>query len=181
MIFLFTFICFTLFICRGFALNDEIISNSHDHRELSTSLTVNCPTYVTKNTESASKNYVDCKFSFCGGNYLSVPCAVSGYCVGDNLIRLYDMTGSSTGTEMAVNDDFCFYCSALFVPLIGDNKCHNYTLRQGCWQNEGCAAQYTVFINTFQPGENVSPSELSALISMYQSWKDSPNGAEIFS
>lgn len=98
-----------------------------------------CSPYTATNTNSATRNTVPCTFQVCAGSVLISSCtAQGGRCTADNYLRLY----SSTGAQLAANDDSCGLCSQIAYTFTG--PCQNVTLQQGCFATGTCTGTVQV-------------------------------------
>ncbi len=62
-------------------------------------------------------------------------CINGGYYTGDPYLRLYDQSG----TQIAVNDDYCGLGSQMTATI---TSCGTYTVREGCYTSGSCTGLY---------------------------------------
>ncbi|WP_375772481.1 serine protease [Archangium gephyra] len=93
--------------------------------------------YSAINTNSAQQNTMNQRLTVNGGEIVEVgTCNLTGAtAAGDTYLRLYD---STTGAQVAVNDDSCGGHSSYLKYTVPADKGGTYEVRSGCYSNESC-------------------------------------------
>jgi hypothetical protein len=110
---------------------------------LELNIPIHVPYYSTWDTNSANFNTKSFTFRTCASGYIYIadcdPVRCSGSSSNDQYIRLYN----SELEEVAYNDNRCGLCSVIDYPTLSD-KCHTYTLQQGCKGYNYCSGNFTI-------------------------------------
>lgn len=96
--------------------------------------------YSASNTASATQNTVNCTFTACSNQKLTI--STCGQCSSDTYLRL---ANSTNNTQLAFNDDSCNSLCSKIVYYTQDTGCQSYTLFQGCFSSGSCFANVSIY------------------------------------
>lgn len=103
-----------------------------------TSVVQSCGTYTATNTLSATQNTIQCTFTACSMEKLTM--ATCGNCNSDTYLRLFN----ATGEQVAQNDDNCGSLCSKITYYTQESGCQTYSLHQGCYSSGACSGTVDV-------------------------------------
>eukprot|EP01038_Epipyxis_sp_PR26KG_P015095 gene15095-20312_t len=100
-----------------------------------------CPSYSAIRTNSAKVSYASCCFVSCGITNLTISnCG----CTGNSFVRLYQdsnlLSLNNDGNNCATNSQ----CSRI-VYSTNASVCKTYCIREGCYYDEYCSGEFSIF------------------------------------